>query len=168
MEVAKRKQTRLQEYDYSQNGAYFVTICTHERKPTLCEISCRGGALLLPIGEICETQIAEMQQRYKIKVDKYVIMPNHIHMIIVIDRERAEQSPAPTISDMICSFKSITTKMANQKDCIVGRKIWQRSFHDHIIRNQETYELVWNYIDTNILKWELDCYHTEYIQEVQP
>ncbi|MEG1044002.1 MAG: transposase [Oscillospiraceae bacterium] len=155
--MPKRKQIRLQGYDYSSNGAYFVTICTNNRQELLCEI-CRGGALLLPIGTICENEISQLQKRYMIKIDKYVIMPNHIHMVIVIDEERAEQSPSPTISDIICTFKSLTTKLSNANDNITGRKIWQRSFHDHIIRNENEYQKICQYIDTNPQKWDEDCF----------
>ena len=160
MEQQKRKSIRLKNWDYSNNGAYFVTICTQDRLHILCEI-CRGGALLLPIGDICKAQISEFEQRYPIRIDKYVIMPNHIHMIIIVNKEREEQSPSPTLADIICAFKSITTKLSNQKDNIKGRKIWQRSYHDHIIRNEQEHKKICQYIDTNPLKWELDCYHVK-------
>ena len=120
MNLPKRKKIRLDGYDYSQSGAYFVTICTKDRQELLSDI-CRGGALLRPIGEISETVINNLSERFSINIDKYVIMPNHIHIIITI--QRAEQSPAPTIADIICAFKSITTKLANKLDYIPGRQI---------------------------------------------
>ncbi|MEG1044743.1 MAG: transposase, partial [Oscillospiraceae bacterium] len=70
------------------------------------------------------------------------------------------QSPSPTISDIICTFKSLTTKLSNANDNITGRKIWQRSFHDHIIRNENEYQKIWEYINANPLKWEDDCFYT--------
>ncbi len=160
MNLPKRKQLRLKDYDYSQSGAYFVTICTQNQLQILSEI-CRGGALLLPIGEICKAQICKTEQRYNIKIEKYVIMPNHIHMIIFILKEREEQSPSHTLSNIICAFKSVTTKLSNENDNIVGRKIWQRSYHDHIIRNEHEYKKIWEYIETNPQKWEDDCYHAK-------
>lgn len=157
MEGPKRKRNRLAGYDYSSCGAYFVTICTKDRLKILSKI-CRGGALLRPIGDICELEIERIQNRFHIMIDKYVIMPNHVHMIIVIGQERAEQSPAPTVGDIICAFKSITTKTANKYENQPGRKIWQRSYHDHIIRNEQEYQKIWNYIDANPMKWDEDCY----------
>lgn len=156
MDLPKRKQIRLKDYDYSQNGAYFVSICTQNRCEILSDI-CRGGALLRPIGMIAEIEIHKVTERFHILIDKYVIMPNHVHLIIVI--ERAEQSPAPTIGDIVCTFKSITTKTANRQDNALGRKICQRSYHDHIIRNEQEYQKIWQYIDTNPLKWEEDCFY---------
>lgn len=149
---------RLCGYDYSQNGKYFITICTKSRREALSDI-CRGGALLRPIGKISETEIRNLSEQSNINVDKYVIMPNHIHMIITI--QRVEQSPTPTIADIICAFKSITTKSANKSNSIPGRQIWQRSYHDHIIRNEQEYQRIWQYIDTNPLIWEKDCYYSK-------
>lgn len=158
MTLPKRKTVRLQHYDYSQNAAYFVTICTHNRQRSLSDI-CRGGALLLPLGEICENEILKLANRFEIKIDNYVIMPNHVHMIISIDKVRVEQSPTPTIPDIVCAFKSITTKIANVKDGLKGRKIWQRSFHEHVIRGEKEYLKIWEYIDNNPLIWEDDMYY---------
>ncbi len=161
MELPKRKQIRLQKYDYSQNGAYFVTICTHNRKCLLGEIvvgqglcSCR----LSPIGNIVREEIDGLLIRYPgITISNFIIMPNHVHMIIEIERQ--EQSPCPTIGDVICTFKSITTKNTNLFDNVKGRKIWQFRYHDHIIRNENEYQKIWNYIDNNPLLWEKDLYY---------
>lgn len=153
MEYPKRKNIRLKEYDYSQNGYYFITICTHNRQQILSELR-RGGVLLRPIGKIAENEINELTKRYKITINNYVIMPDHIHMIIEInhDNQRAEQSPAPTIGDIICAFKSITTKIANKKDACFGRQIWQRNYYEHIIRDEKDYINAMEYILNNPLK----------------
>ncbi|MDF2523989.1 MAG: transposase, partial [Clostridiales bacterium] len=139
--LPQRKQLRLKDFDYSQAGYYFVTICTQNRKNYLGEIYCRGGALLHPVielsaaGEIASEQWFELTNRYKnILLDQFVIMPNHIHGIIIIDSGRAEQSPAPTtIGDIICAYKSMTTKLSNKNNNSPGRTIWQKSYYDHII-----------------------------------
>ncbi len=162
MELPKRKSIRLKDYDYSQNGAYFVTICTHNRECIFGEIvvgqglcSCR----LTQNGNIIGEEIDALLIRYPgIVISNYVIMPNHIHIIIQIERQ--EQSPCPTVGDVICTFKSITTKKSNLFDNVKGRKIWQFRYHDHIIRNEKEYLKIWQYIDTNPQKWEEDCYHT--------
>ncbi|MEG1125543.1 MAG: transposase [Oscillospiraceae bacterium] len=158
MNLPKRKSARLQGYEYSQNGAYFITICTKNKSKLLSDI-CRGGALLRPLGTIVALEIESLSSRFNISIDKYVIMPNHIHLIATVTR--AEQSPAPTISDIVCALKSVTTKIANEQDNTIGRQIWQRSFHDHVIRNKPSYEKIWQYIDTNPLKWQDDCFYCE-------
>ncbi len=154
--LPRRKNLRLQKYDYAQTAIYFVTICTQNRCCILSDIR-RGGALLRPVGQICEQQIKLLEQRYKIHIKSYVIMPNHIHMLLALERE--EQSPAPTVSDIVCCFKSLTTKLANQAENKPHRKIWQRSFYDHVVRNEQDYFEIQKYIDENPLKWELDKFY---------
>ena len=149
-----RKPTRLRGFDYSENRLYFVTICTQGRRGILADI-CRGGALLLPIGEIVNREIGYLSQTFELSVDKYVIMPNHVHMILFLHGEGS----ASTLSDVLCSLKSRSTKQANRMEGQAGRKIWQRSFHDHIIRDENDYLKIWQYIDENPLKWELDRFY---------
>lgn len=151
-----RKPTRLRGFDYSQKRAYFVTVCTQERCEILAEI-CRGGALLLPIGEIVDREIRQLPQIYDVSVEKYVIMPNHIHMIIFLQGKEHDD----TLCAVLCALKSITTKKANQIDNCIGRRIWQRSFHDHIIRDEKDYLKIWQYIDENPGKWEQDCFYRD-------
>ena len=165
-----RKQIRLQNYDYSNNGAYFVTICTKERKCVLGTIPktqniCVGQGLcscrLSDIGIVVDEEIRNLTSRYKyIEIQKYVIMPNHLHMIISINNPpiRQEQSPCPTISDIICTLKSITTKRINKQRNTPGKKIWQSRFHDHVIRNENDYLQILQYIENNPFQWELDKY----------
>ena len=156
IDLSTRKNIRLKNYDYSSNGMYFVTICCR-----------RGGALLHPIielsniGEIISEQWYELKSRYQnILLDQFVVMPNHIHGIIVIDNEQAEQSPAPTIGNIVCAYKSITTKLSNKKENFPGRIIWQRGYYDHIIRYKDELRKIREYIQTNPLKWEDDKYYT--------
>ena len=154
-----RKPTRLRGFNYSQKRAYFVTVCTQERCEILAEI-CRGGALLLPIGEIADREIQLLPQIYDVSVDKYVIMPNHIHMILSLYGKESVN----TVSDILCRLKSRTTRLANERDGQAGRKIWQRSFHDHIIRDEKDYLKIWQYIDENPMKWEKDCFYQGVVQ----
>ena len=157
MEYKNRKNPRLKDYDYSQNGCYFVTICTENRQEILSEVR-RGGVLLRPIGKIVKNEISELMKRYDVEINPYVIMPDHIHMILKINHDvrRAEQSPAPTIGDIICTFKSLTTKISNKCDNCSGRKIWQRYYYDHIIRDEEDYITRCNYIENNPLKYMVE------------
>ena len=154
-------------------------ICTQNKRNLFGTVfvgqglcSCR----LTNIGNIIENEIANLSKRFpEINVNKYVIMPNHIHMIILIDREdepnewrkRQEQSPCPTkiafpaMGDIICAFKSVSTKQINKHDGVKGRKIWQFRYYDHIIRNEEDYLRVWQYIDENPAKWAQDKYYCD-------
>ncbi|MBR6524080.1 MAG: transposase [Clostridia bacterium] len=162
MNLPKRKPTRLKGYDYSQNGAYFITICTNDRKCILGNIGGQGLApaeiILSQYGKIAKEQLLDLEKRYKtIRIDKYVIMPNHIHIIVILDNT-AGASPCPTISDVICSFKSLTTRICNKTNNKL-KKIFQTSFHDHIIRGEKDYQKIWEYIDTNVIRWEKDCFY---------
>ena len=164
MELPKRKSTRLREYDYSGCGAYFITICAKDKKQLLSEIYVGDGVLDVPqntlsqYGEIAEKYINQINEFYKhIFVDKYVIMPNHIHLILLITDVEfgTSRTPSPTNSE-ISKFVSTFIRFCNRK---YGGNIWQRSFHDHIIRGESDYKKIWEYIDTNVLKWEKDCFY---------
>ncbi|MDD6024108.1 MAG: hypothetical protein PUC06_07745 [Oscillospiraceae bacterium] len=163
-----RKRNRLQEYDYSQNGAYFITFCTEGKKALLCRIV-GDGVLDVPevrlsqYGQIVKEQIEAVNSVYSnSRIDKYVIMPNHVHLIVSIGAAEegtaysgTSRTPSPTnaeIPRMISTIKRICNRR-------IGRNIWQRSFHDHIIRNDEDYGRIWLYIDNNPLNWEKDCFY---------
>ncbi len=158
MELPKRKPTRLPNYDYSQNGYYFITICTHHKQNVLCDIVGEGLCALplvrlTAIGKIVDNAIAFIDTHNDgICVDKYVIMPNHVHMIIAVHTGKHGDPPVP-VQDVIGRFKSFTTSQ-------YGSTLWQRSFHDHIIRGKQDYLKIWNYIDGNPQKWEVDCFYS--------
>ena len=163
MDLPKRKPTRLREYDYSTPGAYFITICVKDRKQLLSQIVGQGLApaenILTPYGEIAKKQMKLLEQRYPgVKIDKYVIMPNHIHVLISNYKIPAGASPRPTISDIICTFKSLTTINCRKKG-LTDEHLFQSSFHDHIIRSEKDYKKIWEYIDTNVQRWEQDCFY---------
>ena len=160
VDYPKRKKNRLKYYDYSMNGAYFITICTDERKCILSSIV--GATLGRPAyaqltewGRYTEEAILRIPRCYPdVRVEKYVIMPNHIHLLLMIDTLHGRPRVAPTVSQIIQQTKGLATKM-------IGRQIFQKSFHDHIIRDDAHYQLIWNYIDTNPARWEQDCFYTE-------
>ncbi len=161
MELPKRKRNRLQEYDYSQNGMYFVTICTHN-KGNVFWIAGDGFPIpkLSDTGKITKKYIKGIHEKYpNVSVDKFVIMPNHIHMIVVMDDGIGD--PSPTLGNVVGWFKYQTTKDMNRIVGTEGAKRWQRSYHEHVIRNEKTHQEIWQYIDTNPLKWELDKYYIE-------
>ena len=85
-------------------------------------------------------------------------MPTHIHAIIVLSEEAAGASPRPTMTDIVCAFKSISTRLCNILDGAQGRKIWQTSFYEEVIRSESDYLQTWSYIDGNPSKWTDDIY----------
>ena len=136
MELPKRKPNRLCEYDYSQNGAYFITVCTQNRARLFAaELPVGNGLCAVPDGangfalanQIIHKWVKETEHKFpNMSIDKYVVMPDHLHFIITI-KERHE-----------------------------GRSLWQKSYYDHVIRNQRDYDEVWQYIDNNPKKWILE------------
>ena len=155
-----RKPNRLRTHDYSDNGAYFITFCVDKRKCLLSHIV--GATLgrpayarLTEMGEAVKYAILRIPVCYQdVRVEKYVIMPNHIHLLLMIDTLPGRPMVAPTISRVIQQMKGIATKQ-------IGHNIWQKSFHDHIIRTDSDYQMIWEYIDTNPARWETDCFYTE-------
>ena len=164
MGIPKRKPTRLKNYNYSTSGYYFVTICTHNRKNLLSNIIVGEGLPLPQLtiqGEIANKYILLVSKKYpSVKIDKYIIMPNHIHIIMCIDNN-GRGNPSPTISNVIGWLKYNITKQINRKYNTIGTNVFQRSFHDHIIRDEDDYKKIWEYIDTNPIKWQDDCFYSE-------
>ena len=164
MNLPNRKHPRLKDYDYSRPGAYFITICTHNRKHVLSEIDVGQGLApaenrLSAYGRIVQEQIELLTERYPfIKINQYVIIPNHIHLLISNYEVAAGASPCPTISDVICTLKSISTRLC-RKAGYPQAHLFQTSFHDHIIRDEQDYLKIAEYIETNPLKWESDCFY---------
>lgn len=165
---------RLKQYDYSQNGAYFITFCTDKRRNILGKILVGDGVLdvpkiqLSPYGKIAEKYINSINNHYNdILIEKYVIMPNHIHMIIsIISKEHCYEQPGttgtsrtPSPTNSTIPMLISTYKRLVNKD--IGFNIWQRSYYDHIIRTENEYLEIWQYIENNPYKWEEDDYYTE-------
>ena len=154
MEFPKRKPNRLPDYGYGQNGAYFITICTQDRKPILSTIVGDGSPVPKPIGSIAEEYIRQIPIKYPtVCADKYVIMPDHIHILLRIDCGTG--NPSPTLGNVIGWYKYQVTKEANKQGHTAGEKLFQRSYYDHVIRNQRDYDEIWEYIKNNPRKWLL-------------
>ena len=154
--LPKRKPNRLAGYDYSQPGGYFVTICTKGREEILGTVV---GADVLIGPQVALTQLGERVRSVldnMPSVDKYVVMPNHIHMIVRLsDGDGAMRTSPPTrLPAVVRHFKRSITQTA-------GVNVWQRGYHDHIIRDEADYLRIWEYIDTNPAKWQEDCYYVE-------
>ena len=166
----KRKGNRLTDYDYSRNGAYFITICTQGRQQILWESDTFteddnvGASIARPqraptlskTGKVVEQCIWEIPAHYPhISVEKYAVMPNHIHLLLLIQREQdGRPMVAPTVSTVMQQFLGIVSKQ-------LSRPIWQKSFHDHIVRTEHGYAQIWQYIDTNPQLWHKDCFYEE-------
>ena len=163
MDRPARKPNRLPNYDYSTPGAYFLTLCTKDKQCILGKIV-GGGALDAPrirltnAGTVVQKYIASGNRIPGVTVDKFVVMPNHIHMILFLDETAqcgSSRAPAPT-NAMIPHFVSTFKRFCN-KD--LGSNIFQRSYHDHVIRGKNDYLKIWQYIDSNPAKWQHDCFY---------
>lgn len=165
MELPKRKPNRLPHYSYSTPGAYFITICVEGKKCVLSDIV--GGddldapqVSLTKMGHIVQRNIEFSKQIPGIHVDKYVVMPNHIHLILLIDgttTSGTSSSPSPT-NAMIPHFVSTLKRFCHRE---IGIKIFQRSYHDHVIRDEMDYLKIWEYVDNNPVRWKEDCFYEE-------
>ncbi len=161
--LPKRKHPRLKDYDYSTAGAYFITICTHNRRCLLSHVVGRGLApaetQYTTYGQIAKEQLYLLEKRYpSLKIDQYVIMPNHIHAILFIE-EMTGVNPRPRITDIVCAYKSLTTRACKKVQQI--DKLFQTSFYEHVIRGREDYDEIAEYIANNPKQWELDKLYTE-------
>lgn len=152
-----RKRNRLPNYDYSTNGYYFITICSKYRKRIFGSVPnpSENRTVYSKLGFVIEKHILNISNHYSnVTVEKYVIMPNHIHLIIIIGCNVSVSSEKHNLSNIIGLFKSGVSKE-------IGHSCWQRSFHDHVIRIQREYEKIWRYIDVNPALWHKDCFFDE-------
>ena len=181
-----RKKQRLNEYSYSENGAYFITICCEHMscllgriyadRPDICQAV--GGGVpdapfpgirmeLTECGRLVDSKIKEMSGQYKgVCVDNYVIMPNHIHLLLSVEpAEGASRTPPLTGStesktvrsnETIPRFISYLKRSTNRA---VGAEIWHRGYHDHIIRDYADYMLRYKYLTDNPARWAEDEYY---------
>ena len=160
MELPKRKPNRLTEYDYSTPNVYFITLCTNHRKNLFWAdvgaiIDRPENVPLNSLGVIVRQSILDMPKHYPtISVDHYVIMPNHVHLLLQIHADSDGRSMiAPTISTAVRLMKGAVSKQA-------GFPVWQKGFYDHVIRNDKDYREIWNYIEGNPGKWAEDKLYT--------
>ena len=167
-----RRSIRLKGYDYSQAGLYFVTICTRNRLPLFGEIE-NGEMVLNDAGKMVGYQWEGLIRWFEaIQLHEFVVMPNNVHGIVeIVHREPMEhlisgqpQGISPRVGDMVGAFKSSTTNeyIRNVKQHHWPRfdkKLWQRNYYEHIIRNHESYLEIAAYVRTNPLKWRDDRYY---------
>ncbi len=173
-----RHSIRLPFYDYAQAGLYFVTICTHERRP-LFGVVVDGEMVLTEAGNIAkDTWLQTPVLRPNITLHDFIVMPNHLHGIIEIVgaqrlrpnnlitgqeawRENGREHRAPTLGDVVRGYKSSVSKHIKAlKDTSIDT-VWQRNYHEHVIRNEQSYLNIAQYIQSNPLRWQDDRYWTE-------
>jgi len=174
-----RRSIRLKGYDYTQPGAYFVTICTHQRQPLFGRVVDRN-MVLNAYGEIVREEwfrSAEIRAEIVLFPDEFVVMPNHIHGIVWIvetgpvgatgrsplpPRDQPPHGPAPrSLGSFIAGFKSAVTKRINALRGTPGTPVWQRNYYEHIIRHERALEAIRRYIAANPLRWHLDRYNPD-------
>ena len=161
-----RKPLRLKYYNYSEVGIYYITICTFNKEKTLCsidekicdinfdEVEFEKYIKYTDIGLICKEAIDNIHTNYKnITVDSFAIMPNHIHMILSV-----ESNEEIKISQVVSYFKSYVSREYNKKTK-KKNDIWQKSFYEHVVRNDDDYKRILEYVVYNPMKWKLDEYY---------
>ncbi|MDV6346496.1 transposase [Nitrosomonas sp. Is35] len=172
--IHRRKSIRLQGYDYSQAGAYFITVCTHNRAPLFGEIV-DGFMALNTAGQIVEKCWCAIPEHFpQVTLDEFVVMPNHVHGIITVGvnnvgandylPQPSKKTPRPlqhgtsrTIGSMVRGFKIGVTRWFRANTDI--HAVWQRNYYEHIIRNEDAYLKIAEYIQTNPQRWEVDTYY---------
>jgi REP element-mobilizing transposase RayT len=182
-EFPRRKNIRLPGYDYSQAGYYFITICTQNRTHLFGDISAQGDFVENEFGRILAATWLDLpNHNARLGVDKFVVMPNHFHGIVIIEEKcgltvesldlqsRAGLEPAPTmghglepaptiLAEVVRQLKTFSAKRINARRNTPGTGIWQRGYYEHILRGEQDYQRIWQYIDENPIQWALDQYY---------
>jgi putative transposase len=148
--VDRRRSLRLPGYDYAQPGSYFVTICTAGHRCSLGEVF--GEAVRLSAtGDIVGALWQSLPERYEaLSLDEFVIMPNHIHGIVEL------AAGCRNLPSIIGAYKSVSTKAINLANATPSSQFWQRSYHEHVIRDERARDRIREYIRNNPMKWHLD------------
>jgi putative transposase len=178
-DIHHRHSIRLRAYDYSQMGAYFVTVCTQNREFIFGEIT-EGEIRLSDIGQVVVDEwLRTGEVRKNIELDSFVVMPNHFHGIVVISgngrgvlqyaptaNQTSLRSPSQTIGAIVRGFKSITTKRINIIRNTRGMPVWQRNYYEHIIRTEDELTSLREYIINNPEQWSFDNENPDCVETV--
>jgi putative transposase len=168
-QMYQRHSIRLKDYDYSLEGAYFVTICANGYKCLFGEIE-NGKMCLNRFGSIVNEFWVEIPAHFtNVVIDTFVAMPNHLHAIVTIVNDRRGEVTAPTqkgaetaplrkhtLGQIIAYFKYQTTKSINKIRLTPGNRIWQRNYYEHVIRNENDLNEVRQYVIDNPVQWDMD------------
>ncbi len=165
---AQRRSIRLEGYDYSRPGAYFVTLCTHNRECLFGEIA-DDTMLLNSYGQIAEEEwLRSAEIRAEVEMDVFVVMPNHVHGIVwmkergAVDAAQWAHGRAPlrrqrrSLGSLVAGFKSGVTRRVNALRCSPGGRVWQRNYYERIVRDEGELERIRQYIIDNPIRWALD------------
>jgi REP element-mobilizing transposase RayT len=158
--IHHRRSIRLQGYDYSQAGAYYITIVVHGRECILGEIVRAGlepaQTQLNQFGQIVQRTWFDLPKHYPhIQLGSFCIMPNHVHAVIIIVDVGAGLRPAPTkpLSEIVRAFKSFSARRINEIRKTPGIPVWQRNYYEHIVRNAKEHNRIHLYIEANPANW---------------
>jgi len=180
--IHHRRSIRLKDYDYSQSGMYFVTICAQNRQCLFGQIT-NDKIILNEYGQIVQMVWNELSQHYSnVQLGEFIVMPNHAHGIIIITYDNVVNNvvapvgagfkPAPTkpdnttmpakhgLPEIVRALKTFSARKINELRNSQGEKLWQRNYWEHIIRNEKSYQYIANYIVNNPANWEKDKFHT--------
>ncbi len=155
-----RRSLRLKGYDYSQAGAYFVTICTHGKECLFGEVI--GSEMEVnEIGQKVQAVWDGLPVHYPhVATDAFVVMPNHVHGVVVIG---AGLKPAPTkrhgLFEIVRAFKTFSARRINESRETSGTPVWQRNYYEHVIRNDADYNRIAEYVANNPQRWTEDVLH---------
>ncbi|MFA6008520.1 MAG: transposase [Desulfobacteraceae bacterium] len=160
-----RKSIRFNNYNYAKNGTYFITLCTQNREHTFGTITNRT-MILNDLGSFVQKTWHDLPNHNpSVDLNAFVIMPNHIHGVVVIESKRADMGhfgtglePGPThgLTEIVRQLKTFSSKRINQFRQTPGIQVWQRNYFEHIIRNDEEWNSVREYIMFNPAKWDED------------
>jgi putative transposase len=149
-----RRSIRLKAYDYTQPGAYFVTLCTDDRQLLFGEIT-DGAMHLNRMGLIVQNTWLDLPRHYPhVVLDAIVIMPNHVHAVIVLTDNGITHKKRHGLPEIVRAFKSFSAKRINALRRTPGRPVWQRNYYDHIVRNEDEWEGIRAYIQNNPQEWD--------------
>lgn len=160
-----RRSIRLAGYDYTQTGAYFVTICVRDRRQILATIDA-DGYHMSPLGQIVARCWLALPQHFpRVSLDAWVVMPDHIHGIIIIHELPSESASSPqtdvksngtrcdSLNAVLQNFKSVSTRKVNKVRRTPGVSLWQRDYYEHIIRDDRAFQNIRRYIEENPARW---------------
>lgn len=163
--MIRRRSLRLSDYDYASPGAYFITICVKDRLNVFGDIV-EHSMRLNDCGKIVAQELeSSAKMRREVALDEFIIMPNHVHGIVFIKesdvgatgRSPSRSGPAPrSLGAFVSGFKSATTKRINQLRRTPGAPVWQRNYHEHVIRNEPSLSRIREYIAGNPARWDVD------------
>jgi putative transposase len=163
-QLPNRRSVRLRGWDYTRTGPYFVTVCTNRFVPVLGNI--RSGVLLpSPVGEVVARRLNELEgHRSGLVLDEHVVMPNHVHMVLWLpgdgapigNRNGGIQAPAGALGNVVGAFKAGVSREVAERNLCEVRPLWQRNYHEHVIRGPRELALIRLYVANNPGCWDAD------------